>query len=194
MISQILKTSIVLLLLSVACKQDKVVSQNISKRQVAQQSKDTTISNLRNKEYSLRIETHISNDTLNVVDYKEDKYSSPVITFQKLIFYDKNELIKEYKPPLKNVDKKTITNKIIRAVQTPIYKMCISNNFYIIQGSDYCNGSDCPEFIGIYSSKGDVIYEGFPNEKKKTLLKDIVVKNNIDLNKPTHCVNVEVFK
>ncbi len=194
MINQILKISVVLLLLSVACKQEKVVSQNISKRQVIEQPKDTIISNLNNEEYSLRIETHVSNDTLNVVDYKEDRYSSPVITFQKLSFYDKNELIKEYKPPLKSVEKKTITDKIIGALETPIYKMCISNNFYIIQGADYCNGSDCPEFIGIYSKNGDVIYEGFPNEKKKTSLKNIVIKNNIDLNKPTNCINIEVFK
>lgn len=192
--SQILKISVILLLLNLACKQEKVVGQNISKRQVVQRSKDTIISNLHNKEYSLKIETHFSNDTLNVVDYKEDKYSSPVITFQKLSFYVKNELIKEYKPPLKSVDKKTITGEIIGALETPIYKMCLSNNFYIVQGSDYCNGSDCPEFIGIYSINGDIIYEGFPNEKKKTSLKNIILKNNINLSKMTDCVNFDIFK
>jgi hypothetical protein len=191
--NQIFKTSIVVLLLSVACKQDKFISQNISKRQVTQLSEDTILSNLNNKEYSLKIETHFTNDTLNVVDYKEDKYSSPVITYQKLIFFHKNELIKEYIPSIRIVEKKTIMNKNIRALETPIYKMCLSNNFYIIQGSDYCNGSDCPEFLGIYSVNGDIIHEGFPNEKKTTILKTITIKNNIDLNKSTDCVNVNVF-
>lgn len=199
MLSQILKTSVVLLLMSIACNQDKTISKSVShNKEKVQKSKDKITSSLSNKDFSLNVETQFSKDTLNVVDYKEDRYSSPIIIFQKLSFYKKNKLIKNHQLPLKNVNKKTITGKVISATETPIYKVCLSKksnqDFYIVHGSDYCNGSDCPEFIGIYSMNGDVIYEGFSNETKKVLLKDVVFKNNIDLNKLSDCVNIDIFK
>ncbi|SHH88208.1 hypothetical protein [Flavobacterium defluvii] len=199
MLSQILKASVVLLLMSIACKQDKTISKSVShNKEKAQKSKDKIISSLNNKDFSLNIETYFSKDTLNVVDYKEDIYSSPIIIFQKLSFYNKNKLIKTHQLPLKNVNKKTITDKVISATGTPIYKACLSKksnqDFYIVNGSDYCNGSDCPEFIGIYLMNGDIIYEGFSNEKKKHILKNIIVKNSIDLNKLTNCIDIDIFK
>lgn len=194
MLSQIFKTSLFVMLLVVSCKQSKNFVQNTPKEQVTQKLKDTIIRNLHNKEYSLKMETHFINDTLDVVDYREDKYSSPIITFQKLSFYNKSKLIKDYELPLKSVGKKIITGKILEVIETPIYKMCLSKNFYIVQGSDYCNGSDCPEFIGIYSMNGDIIYEGFSSKERTSLLKNIVIKNNIDLNKLTNCINIDVFK
>ncbi|RUT69474.1 hypothetical protein D0817_14930 [Flavobacterium cupreum] len=183
----------------IACKQDKIISKAVSyKKQEIQKSKDQSVSSLSNKDFSLQIVTRFSTDTLNVIDYKEDRYSSPIITFQKLLFYNKNLLVKEHKLPLKNINKRTISGKILSATETPIYKMCLFNNsdqhFYIVHGSDYCSGSHCPEFIGIYSMKGDAIYEGFSNEKKTFLLKKVVIKNRIDLNKLSNCVNVDIYK
>jgi hypothetical protein len=193
MLSQILKTSVFVLLLAISCKQGIANSQNVSENQNIQKFNDTVISIIHNKDYYLKIETHLFNDTLDVVDYKEDKYSSPIITHQILSFYNNKKLIKNYKLPLENINKKTVTGRVLGIAETPIYKMCTSNNFYIIQGSDYCNGSDCPEFIGIYEMNGTVVCEWFSNKKDKTSLKGILFKNRIDLNKLTDCVNIEVF-
>ena len=194
MLSQILKTSLFVLLLAISCKQGKANSQNVSGNQSIQKFNDTVVSTIHNKDYYLKIETHLFNDTLDVVDYKEDKYSSPIITYQSLSFYSNKKLVKNYKLPIKNINKKTVTGKVLEIAETPIYKMCISNNFYIIQGSDYCNGSDCPEFIGIYDVSGTVTCEWFSNKKDKTSLKNILFKNKIDINNLTNCVNIEVFK
>lgn len=66
---------------------------------------------------------------------------------------------------------------------------------FIVKGAfyDYCNGTDCPEFIGIYSMKGKVIYEGYTNEKNKVSLKNILTEYGIQPNKSMDCIKVDDF-
>jgi len=198
MLSQILKTSIFLILFSIGCKKGESSHREIMNLPNEKlQTDDKIISKITNDIFTLKIETFFTKDTLNVVDYKEDKYSSPIITNQELLFFKDDKLIKHLKLSIRNIKKKTITDRVIGALQTPIYKACLSHSkedYYVIYGSDYCNGSECPEFIGIYSMAGNVIYEGFSNEKKKISLKDILTKNEIDLNKLTDCIKIEVFE
>ena len=54
------------------------------------------VKSLKYKEYSLTINTKYKKDTLNVIDYKEDKYSSPVILHQEFIFFKNGKKIKEF--------------------------------------------------------------------------------------------------
>jgi|694.fasta_scaffold123520_2 hypothetical protein len=190
MLNQIFKIAVILVFLNVGCKHNKINNQNILR---LQKLNDTIVSVSGNNDNLLKIESHFSNDTLDVVDYKEDKFSSPIIVFQKLLFYNKDKLILSYNLPFNKVDRKTITGSVISTIETPVYKVCVFKDFYIINGSDYCNGSDCPEFIGIYSEKGEIIYEGFTNQEKTTALKDFVDMNKIDLNKLDKCTYIEFF-
>lgn len=197
MLYQFFKISLLtLLLVNIGCKQDKFVNQNVSIHQKNKKLNNTIITTLDNKEYTLKLETLIINDTLDVIDYKENEYSSPIIIFQELVFYYKGKLIKDYKLPLININKKTITGKVIRIIETPIYEICVYNNFYIINGTyyDYCNGVECPEFIGIYDFNGNIIYEYLTSEKIKTPLKDILDKYKIDINNKNDCVNISLYE
>lgn len=192
------KLYIVLLLFLLACKNDS--SQNNSmpnekSKELPVITETVITQTLRNNEFKLNIDTHFSNDTLNVIDYREDPNSSPIILEQKIYFFKNNKLITEFFPAIRSIKKKTITNKEIAALQTPLYKICLVkttvDSFYIMHGSDYCNGSDCPEFTGIYSVDGRIIYEGISTIKGKILLKDILLKYKIELNKPSECINID---
>ena len=201
MINQILKTNLVLLMLFFACKKDEAIPTNtlLSEHQ-KQSSKDSAVKTLSNKVYALNITAALSSDTLDIVDYKTNKYSSPIILHQKLSFFRHGKLLKNYEIPAKKIKVKTITNNMVNIIRTPIYKICINKglkeDFYIVQAAeyDYCNGSDCLEFLGIYSMSGSIIYEGYSNEESKTSLKDILIKNEIELKKSTNCIRTDEFE
>jgi hypothetical protein len=136
-----------------------------------------------NDTFSLKVKTKFSKDTLNIIDYKEDKYSSPIILEQNVLFFKNDSVAKEAKIPIESIRKKTIKNIYLDILRTPIYEISLvkskRNIYYLILGSDYCNGSTCLEFVGIYNFSGDVIYEGVPNYKKE-LLKEILLKYEIN--------------
>ncbi len=200
----ILKIKVILLILFfVSCKNCIIneKSNNISKLKQKISSnlfENENIKVLKHKEYSLNIKTQFSKDTLDILDYKEDKYSSPIILNQYFTFFNNDKLIKKHKVPLNYVLKKTIKGIDLNALQTPIYEVCLTKTesnkyFYIVFGSDYCNGSDCIEFTGIYSLDGDIIYEGLSNSKKK-LFKDTLLKHKININNRLQCIQIDDFK
>lgn len=200
-----LRLSIILIFIMLGCKNEllgiKEKTKLISKHKSIQLSsikKETFIRTLNNNEFKLNIETQISNDTLDVVDYKEDIYSSPIILTQKLFFYREDKLLNNYRLPIKYVEKKTINKFTINALQTPLYKVCLiktnDNDYYIVYGSDYCNGSECPEFTGIYTMEGKTIYEGLSTKKEKPSLKDVLLKCKIKLNNPSQCIKIDDFQ
>lgn len=150
---------------------------------------------LSNAKFTLNVATHFSNDTLDVIDYKEDPYSGPVILKQQIYFYENNKLIKEYLPTINSVKKRTISKTEVEALQTPLYKICLVktdiDDFYVVHGSDYCNGATCPEFTGIFTMNGKVIYEGISTVKDKKSLKEILSKYKINLNNQLSCINLD---
>lgn len=158
-------------------------------------SKNKNIKTLENHDFKLDIETQSSNDTLDIIDYKNDFCSSPIVLNQELSFFEKDKLIRHYKLPIKIVKKTTITKNSLNTLQTPIYELNLAktstNDYYIINGSDCCNGSACPEFTGIYTMQGKVIYEGLSTEKQKILLRDILKKYKIDINNPAIKIKVD---
>lgn len=180
------------------CKNESSKSSLVSSqesKELPTATENVIIKTLRNNEFTLNIETHFSNDTLDVIDYKEDPNSSPIILEQKAYFLKDNKLITKFSPAINFTKKKTITRKEINALQTPIYRICLVktmvDNFYLMYGSDYCNGSDCPEFTGIYTMDGKVVYEGISTIKGKIPLKDILLKYKIELNKPSECIDID---
>lgn len=195
MVRKFLKTSLVLMLLSIGCKKvDSNDTDDFSIKQV----EHSVVTGLSNGDFSLKITTHILNDTLDVDDYKRDKYSSPIIMNQELSFFKDEKLIKIYQLPIKQINVKTLTNASLDILHTPVYEICATKSaakdFYVISGAEYdvCHGIDCLEFIGIYSMQGDIVYEGYFNENKKVSLEDILNDNQADLNKTKNCKNVDL--
>lgn len=148
-----------------------------------------------NDVFALKVKTKFSKDTLNNFDYKEDKYSSPIILEQYVLFFKNGNVIKESKIPIESIRRQTIKNSHFNILITPIYEIGLVKSedklFYIIMGSDYCNGSNCLEFIGIYSSLGNVIYEGVPNYKKKEI-KQLLLEYKIDINNRIQTFEIEL--
>jgi hypothetical protein len=196
-----LKIFIVLISVFMGCrngllKNDTKVNSITKAKTFKKKSVQAVIKTLKNNEFKLNIETLFSNDTLNIIDYKNDFCSSPIILTQKLSFYEKDKLLNHYELPIKKIKKKTITKINLNTLQTPIYKVCLvrsnnNNDYYIVDGSDCCNGSNCPEFTGIYTMQGKIIYEGVSTIKGKVSLKDILLKFKIELNKPLQCIKTD---
>lgn len=136
--------------------------------------------------FSLILMSQYSKDTLNVIDYKEDSYSSPIVLRQFVLFTSDGKILKKYQLPIKTKKRKTIQNVSANMLQTPIYKIgVIGSNIgflYMVMGSDYCNGIDCPEFLGIYDTKGNEIFEGVTNHNNKKLRR-ILNLYKININK-----------
>jgi len=148
---------------------------------------------IENNIYKLELDTKYIMDTLNVIDWEEDNYSSPIIVKQELKFYKNTILIRSYFMPIKSVHKETIRNNRVAVSEIPITEICINvaqSDFYVVGGSDFCNGVFCPEYTGIYSMNGDVIFEGINTEMKesdKIRLKRILEENKININKNKIC-------
>lgn len=200
MLNKTLYTGLILIIFTIGCKKVATIDAvSFNDSNVKLQLEDTVTYKIVNADFSLEISSYILKDTLDVDDYKEDKFSSPIILSQELSFFENEKLVKMYKLPIKRLEVKTITKKTINIMHTPIYKICITknskNDFYVISGAeyDYCNGVDCLEFIGIYSMRGNKIYEGYSNENKQEIFAEILKNNNIELNKSKNCIEADDF-
>ncbi|MDJ1466934.1 hypothetical protein [Xanthocytophaga flava] len=193
----------VVLFILLGCKNESTKGTSVVFKQTTKTnlvnsiSEETVIKTLENNVYSLRLETRFSTDTLDIVDYKEDIYSSPIILHQKLYFLNHDKVIKDYKLPFRYIEKRTIHKNKLNALQTPIYEICLyktkTADYYLVSGSDYCNGSECPEFTGIYAMSGQMIYEGFSTIENKTSLQEILLKYNIKLDTLAHCIKTDQY-
>ncbi len=189
---------ILLFLLFISCK----LNSELTYKENKLEEKDTIFYNtsedvkiIDNDVYTLKVKTKYNKDTLNVVDYQEDKYSSPIILEQSLLFFKNDTVIKESKIPIETIRKKTIKNRHLNALRTPIYELGLikseDNLYYIIMGADYCNGSNCLEFMGIYSALGVVIYESTSNKNMKKF-EQIIIKHKLDINNRIQTKEIEI--
>jgi hypothetical protein len=204
MINQILKSGLIVVLFTLGCKNESVKAndkdtsaQEINSKNTSLTSEDKVIRTLKNGEFKLEIETAFSNDTLDIIDYKNDYCSTPIILTQQLSFFKNDKLLHQHRLPFKEIKKKTISKTTLGVLQTPIYKVCMTkaNNidYYVVNGADCCNGSGCAEFTGIYTMKGEVIFEGVSTELNKPSLKEILLKYKIELNNYTQCIKTDDF-
>lgn len=152
-------------------------------------------------DYKLKIYTVFWNDTLDVIDWAEDQYSRPIIQTQELHFYRGKKKIKSYQFPIKKVHKKTINNELVDGTTIPIHEICLlqgkSDIFYFVYGADFCNGIECPEFIGIYNKSGNAIFENITTNTKIAKIygkwSDISKKYGLNYNQKHQCVQVHDF-
>lgn len=200
MLNKVFKTGLLLLLISAGCKKE----QSIEVKALPLPSKeykviDTVSKQLNTKGFSLKIVSYLLRDTLNLEEYKENRYSSPIVLGQDLLFFEGKKLLKQHKLPVEKIKVKTISDSTVIIMNTPVYKICSVKNsneeFYVVGGSyyDVCNGSDCPEFTAIYSMKGEVLIEDYTGDEIVAPLPNIIDKYRIDLNESTNCVRVSDF-
>lgn len=150
---------------------------------------------LNNVLYEVILRSWITNDTLKG-KWSDEVYGSPIVVNQKIIFYKDGIIQKEHNFPIKQITKLARRGNI-NAASIPIFDVCMlhSDDKYIFYtyGADFCNGIECPEFIGLYELNGEVIYEGISTEltsAKRTKLLKVIEDFNIDLNKPDKCVSI----
>lgn len=141
-------------------------------------------------EITIELETQCLNDTLASTedsDY-EDAVSPlltrPVIVGQILKFKRNGTLIKDYIIPIKKVVRTNYIGNKIECLEQNIWCLYFiegENDTVIgISGSGLCEVSECPEFIGLYSEKGDVIYEFSTTTKNEKSLDEVLKKYKIN--------------
>lgn len=194
MLNHFLKISLVLMIFSIGCNKS---ATNLVDTSNSLPMQYTIVKCIDNNSFSLKLVTYLVRDTLAVDDYKNEPYSSPIIIDQGLSFYGEGKLLKKCSLQLGRIKIKTITDSVITILHTPIYNICTvkgkDQDYYVIEGAEYdiCMGTDCLEFIGIYSMSGNIVYEGHPGEDK--VLQKLLAENQIEINKSTNCVKVDEF-
>ncbi|MEZ4826253.1 MAG: hypothetical protein R3C61_08160 [Bacteroidia bacterium] len=100
--------------------------------------------------------------------------------------------------PTGKIEKTAKLFQTVKLAQIPIIEICLikgfEQDFYFMAGADFCNGVECPEFYGIYSMNGSVIYEGIttvgPLSKESPSFDSIIQAYSIDINRPDTCQNI----
>lgn len=146
----------------------------------SKQFKFKTKDKLVNSDYSLEIETEFLNDTLSL-DYVIDPlYVRPIISMQKLIFKKKNAITKEIYPMIMQIDSRNKNGKKILMLDASIYSITTysgKRDLFSVKGCGLLKG-EIPEFFGLYSMEGQVLYEGYskfgPSKKTYRDLKEIL--------------------
>ncbi|HRK83881.1 MAG TPA: hypothetical protein PLZ12_20740 [Saprospiraceae bacterium] len=111
--------------------------------------------------YRVDVHTHLLNDTLDII---ETMFAYPIVTTQELKFYEDDQLVNARALAVNMRNMHTLGGKEVRVPGIPqrnikILKGGKGDYFYMVYGSGFCAVGDCPEFIGIYTLKGQVVLE-----------------------------------
>ena len=82
-------------------------TRGTNKKQPYYSESDSIFINKTGK-YALIVKSEYSKDTLDIFDYQEDPYSTPIILKQVLIFTANDTILKEYELPIANTKKRTV--------------------------------------------------------------------------------------
>jgi hypothetical protein len=116
--------------------------------------------------FKIELQTFILDDTLKE-QWERYGFEYPFVTRQYLVFY-KNEMeISQHLIPVEKTYR-ILKNGTKTSLSTmPIFDICLLKGskgyIYYVYGANYCNGIDCPEFIGLYDMKGTVLSEKISN-------------------------------
>lgn len=145
-----------------------------------------TISLTDKDSFSLILNSFYFNDSVKVLGFEDCSYTSPLVQSQSLIFTYNGRILKRRKINIKKTYKQASNGRRIYSLKTPIYKIGVvdsnSGLMYIILGSDFCNGANCWEFIGLYNRDGVKIFEGVVQHKRKRI-RDILKTYAIEINR-----------
>ena len=145
--------------------------------------KFNTSDKLVNGVYSLEIETEFLNDSLVLDNVIDPLYSRPIISKQKLIFKKNNAILRELFPMIKQIEARNKYGKKILMLDASIYSLSVysgNRDLFSVKGCGILNG-EIPEFFGLYTMEGKVLYEGYSNTgplKKSYGDLKVILKNN----------------
>jgi hypothetical protein len=128
--------------------------------------KFNTSDKLVNGVYSLEIETEFLNDSLVLDNVIDPLYSRPIISKQKLIFKKNNAILRELFPMIKQIEARNKYGKKILMLDASIYSISVysgNRDLFSVKGCGILNG-EIPEFFGLYTMEGKVLYEGYSNK------------------------------
>lgn len=154
-------------------------------------SKMDTLIKVFNGEYYLLLNTTLSYDTLSEESRFNDRFSTPFIQSQKIMFYDnKGKQVQEFLPAFDQRNVLTSKNKWEKTPSVYLWDVCLLkrefDSIYYIYGSGLCNGTLCPEYYMFFDQNGNLLCDGYSDiyaqefKKKKITTLQNSLKINID--------------
>ena len=140
---------------------------------------------LTHEEHTVTLKTVIDKGSYDIL-WEEYGFSYPYILSQELTFYDKGKCMKKHVLPVPKRQFK-MNRGTVNYQEIPIFDMELlqgSNGVIVhLYGADFCCGTACPEFNGLYLLDGTILSECIstmdqPLEGKK------VNEITVDLNNP----------
>jgi hypothetical protein len=159
------------------------------------QKYDTSIE-VSNGIYKLELKSTLIIDTLNE-EWKDDKFWTPLLERQSLHFYKNGIEINRHLFPIEHIIRTNKHDQKLCLVAIPIFDICIlkgpSADVFYVYGAEFCNGVECPEFLGLYSMSGDELYENISTQKRSVnlvKLEDIIKEYRLHINEPDTCQTI----
>lgn len=153
-------------------------------------------------DHEMQLNTIFFNDSLNEpwlfyygrIPYG---YSAPYVQKQTLSFRENDITIREVTLSVPTTDQQTASHGSVKLQTIPIFEIGTiegdSGLFFYAYGANYCAGTQCPEFYGIYSTSGEVLSEtiSFPEQILSGESLNVVChKHGLDLNKPIESISI----
>lgn len=136
---------------------------------------------LTHEEYTVTLKTVIDEGIRNI-QWDEYGFSYPYILSQEMTFYHRGKCIKKHVLPVAKRQFK-MKGKTINYQEIPIFDMELlqgSNGVIIhLYGADFCCGTACPEFNGLYLLDGTILSECISTMNQHLAGKKV---NEIDVN------------
>lgn len=155
---------------------------------------DTSIS-ITFQNSKLTLKSIVNRDTLSG-QWADAIYGTPIVQMQQLLFYENQVEVKNHLPSIGRKIKTGKSSKPIEVASFPIFDICVipgatGSAYYYVYGADFCNGINCSEFTGIYTLKGEIIFEGKSSDPGfAERLLQVQKNNNLHLSNGENCNSI----
>lgn len=146
--------------------------------------------------FKLELKSMLLKDTL-IEEWENEqlRFGTPLVQEQRLLFYKNAREVKSHLLPINRIKTSTRRGQDVEVADLPVFDICIKqagvDKLYYVYGAGFCNGTGCPEFTGLYSMDGDIIYEGLStNDSSVRELNIILKKYKLDFNKIDSCQTI----
>lgn len=124
-------------------------------------SNNDVLLSLTQGEYTMTVQTKMEKNCHDI-KWVEYGFSYPYILSQELIFYHKGRCIKKHIIPIPK-RQFVINGRTVNYQEIPIFDIELLHSscgvLVHLYGADYCCGTNCPEFNGLYMFDGTILSE-----------------------------------
>ena len=127
------------------------------------------IKKIESGNYSMEIETLCTNDTLACEESEYENggvfelVSRPNIVKQRLIFKKQGIVQKSFDVPVKHIYRNNYKGEKIKSLEINIWNIFLihgdKGSIWGVLGTGLCRVGDCPEFTGLYTIDGNIIFQ-----------------------------------